>query len=78
MWSQTAIAADIRCLHISNSALIVCLQLVYGEYSLKVAESMQNLATILDSQGLLIEAEKLLGVSPPHCCSPLASNHWDH
>ena len=36
------------------------LQIVYGESSLKVAESMQNLATILGSQGLLKEAETYL------------------
>jgi hypothetical protein len=35
-------------------------QIVHGDHSLKVAESMQNLATILDSQGHLREAEDLL------------------
>ena len=35
-------------------------KVVYGERSIKVAESKQNLATILDSQGFLQEAEALL------------------
>ena len=35
-------------------------QIVYGEHSLKVAESMQNLATVLHSQGHLKEAESML------------------
>jgi tetratricopeptide (TPR) repeat protein len=35
-------------------------QIVFGPQSLKVAESMQNLATILDSQGRYAEAESLL------------------
>lgn len=33
---------------------------MYGDKSVKVAESMLNLATILDSRGQLIEAEELL------------------
>lgn len=33
---------------------------MFGERSLKAAESMQNLATIMDSQGKLSDAEKLL------------------
>ena len=35
-------------------------KVVYGERSIKVAESKQNLAPILDSQGFLQEAEGLL------------------
>lgn len=34
--------------------------MVFGERSLKAAESMQNLATIMDSLGKLSEAERLL------------------
>ena len=38
----------------------VCPQIVYGDRTIKVAESYQNIATILDFQGHQTEAEKLL------------------
>ena len=34
--------------------------MVYGERNIKVAETMQYLATVLDSQGLLSEAAEYL------------------